>query len=115
MRVFVTGFCTCSLVSLLNEWCSLQPPLTFATGAIPIIFAEHRGWKQVVSVLPFLAILVGTITGAAINTYNQFRYNKIAEKIGKSVVPEARLPPMAFGSVLFTAGMFTTGWTADPR
>jgi len=85
------------------------------TGAIPIIFAEHRGWGQVVSVLPFLAILVGTILGAAINVYNQLRYNRIVKKVGKSVIPEARLQPMAFGSVLFAAGMFTTGWTADPR
>jgi len=94
---------------------SFSTPLIFVTGAIPIIFAEHRGWKQVVSELPFLAILIGTVLGAAINTYNQFRYNTIAEKLGKSVVPEARLPPMAFGSVLFSAGMFTTGWTADPK
>ncbi|KEF60769.1 uncharacterized protein A1O9_02331 [Exophiala aquamarina CBS 119918] len=103
----------CALVALYASFC--YGILYMQLGAIPIIFAEHRGWKQIPSELPFLAILVGTVIGAAINVWNQFRYNKIAHKLEKSVVPEARLPPMAFGSVLFSAGMFTTGWTADPR
>ncbi|KAK5051956.1 hypothetical protein LTR84_002760 [Exophiala bonariae] len=103
----------CGLIALYASFC--YGILYMQLGAIPIIFAEHRGWGQVVSVLPFLAILVGTVLGAAINVYNQFRYNRIVKTSGKNVVPEARLPPMAFGSIMFAAGMFTTGWTADPR
>ena len=81
-------------------------------GAIPIIFAENRHWKQVPSELPFLAIMVGAMSGAAINVYNQLVYNR---KAGGKVAPELRLPPMMFGSFLFAAGLFVTGWTADPR
>lgn len=74
-------------------------------GAIPIIFAENRHWKQVPSELPFLAILVGTIFGAAINVYNQILYNR---KSGGKVCPELRLPPMMLGSVLFSGGELST-------
>lgn len=70
-------------------------------GAIPLIFAEHRGWQQLSSTLPFLALLVGSTIGAAINVYNQLVYNRMAA--GK-VNPELRLPPMMLGSVLFTTG-----------
>ncbi len=81
-------------------------------GAIPIIFGENRHWKLVPSELPFLAIMLGAITGCAINIYNQLVYNR---KAGGKVAPELRLPPMMFGSFLFAAGLFVTGWTADPR
>lgn len=81
-------------------------------GSIPIIFAEHRGWSHVRSALPFLALLVGSSIGAAINVYNQIVYNK---KAAGKVAPELRLPPMMFGSVAFSSGLFITGWTADPQ
>jgi hypothetical protein len=42
------------------------------------------------------------MTGAAINVYNQLIYNK---KAGGKVAPELRLPPMMFGSFLFSAGV----------
>lgn len=35
--------------------------------AIPIQFAEERGWGPVTSELPFLALLLGTILGGAAN------------------------------------------------
>lgn len=70
-------------------------------GAIPIIFEQHRHWKEVPSELPFLAILVGAVTGAGINVYNQLVYNR---KSGGKTSPELRLPPMMFGSFLFSAG-----------
>ncbi|RMZ77281.1 hypothetical protein DV737_g4461, partial [Chaetothyriales sp. CBS 132003] len=81
-------------------------------GAIPIIFYENRGWDLLPSELPFLAIAVGACVGAAINILNQFNYNKQAH--GR-VVPELRLFPMMLGSVIFAAGIFITGWTADPK
>ncbi|KAK6379022.1 hypothetical protein LTS17_006725 [Exophiala oligosperma] len=80
-------------------------------GAIPLIFAEHRGWEQMSSTLPFLALLVGSAIGAGINVYNQLIYNR---KASGKVNPELRLPPMMLGSVVFTSGLFITGWTADP-
>jgi hypothetical protein len=35
--------------------------------AIPIQFAEERHWGPVVSELPFIALLLGTITGGGAN------------------------------------------------
>ena len=117
----------CALVALYASFCygilymmlgesgvflqQLTEDLTYFAGAIPIIFAENRGWKQLPSELPFLAILIGAVTGAIINVFNQLVYNRKAD--GK-VAPELRLPPMMFGSFLFASGLFVTGWTADP-
>ena len=67
------------------------------------------------STLPFLGILVGAIIGCSINAYNQLLYNKVYYAAGNRAVPEARLPPMMLGSVLFCAGQFIMGWTADPQ
>lgn len=84
-------------------------------GGIPIIFRDIRGWSPVVSTLPFLGILVGAILGCAINAYNQLLYNKVYHAAGNRAVPEARLPPMMLGSVLFSAGQFLLGWTSSPH
>jgi len=99
----------CALVALYASFC--YGILYMQLGAIPIIFGENRHWKQVPSVLPFLAIMLGAITGAIINVYNQLVYN---HKAGGKTAPELRLPPMMLGSFLFAAGLFVTGWTADP-
>jgi hypothetical protein len=64
------------------------------------------------SELPFLAILVGAVSGAALNIYNQIIYNR---KSGGKVAPELRLPPMMFGSFLFSSGEFRTGFMARRR
>ncbi|KAL6246854.1 hypothetical protein RBB50_006161 [Rhinocladiella similis] len=100
----------CALVALYASFC--YGILYMQLGAIPIIFSEHRKWKELPSELPFLAILVGAVTGAGINVYNQLVYNR---KSGGKTAPELRLPPMMFGSFLFSAGMFVTGWTAAPK
>ncbi|KIX03113.1 uncharacterized protein Z518_06663 [Rhinocladiella mackenziei CBS 650.93] len=100
----------CFLMALYASFC--YGILYMQLGAIPIIFAEHRHWKPVPSELPFLALMVGAMCGAGINIYNQTVYNRKSE--GK-VVPELRLPPMMLGSVLFSSGLFVTGWTAHPR
>ncbi|KAL3423057.1 MFS multidrug transporter [Phlyctema vagabunda] len=81
--------------------------------AIPIQFAEERGWGPVTSELPFLGILLGAIIGGFMNIMNNSFYTKAFNKAGKAV-PEARLPPMMVGSVFFAAGLFIFGW-ASPR
>ncbi|KAL2411326.1 Efflux pump bik6 [Exophiala dermatitidis] len=100
----------CALVALYASFC--YGILYMQLGAIPIIFAENRHWKQVPSELPFLAIMVGAMIGAGINVYNQLVYNR---KSGGKVCPELRLPPMMLGSFLFSGGLFLAGWTADPK
>jgi hypothetical protein len=103
----------CFLVALYASFC--YGILYMELGGIPIIFGEIRGWSAVSATLPFLGILVGAIIGCSINAYNQLLYNKVYHAAGNRAVPEARLPPMMLGSVLFSAGQFITGWTADPR
>ncbi|PNY22478.1 MFS-type transporter [Tolypocladium capitatum] len=103
----------CFLVALYASFCF--GILYMQLGAIPIVFGELRGWDPLVATLPFLCILVGAILGCAINVYNQTLYNKTYHASGDRAVPEKRLPPMMFGSVLFSAGQFLTGWTAEPR
>lgn len=84
-------------------------------GGVPIIFGEMRGWSAVSATLPFLAIFLGACLGCGINSYNQVLYNKVYHAAGDRAVPEARLPPMMLGSVLFASGQFVMGWTADPK
>ncbi|KAF1961769.1 MFS general substrate transporter [Byssothecium circinans] len=102
----------CFLVALYASFC--YGILYMQLGGIPIIFGEIRGWKPVAATLPFLGILVGAILGAAANVYNQTLYNKAYHRAGNRPIPEMRLPPMMFGSVVFAAGQFIMGWTARP-
>jgi hypothetical protein len=99
----------CFLVALYASFC--YGILYMQLGAIPIIFGEIRGWNPFVAELPFLSILIGAILGCGANVYNQTLYNKAYHAAGNRAVPEKRLPPMMFGSVLFSAGQFLVGWT----
>jgi hypothetical protein len=102
----------CFLISLYASFC--YGILYMQLGAIPIIFRERRGWKEFEATLPFLNILIGAILGCSFNVYNQLLYNKAYHAAGDRPVPERRLPPMMFGSFLFSGGQFLTGWTAGP-
>ncbi|KAI5306184.1 hypothetical protein KEM56_001932 [Ascosphaera pollenicola] len=81
----------------------------------PIVFQEIRGWGQLVGQLPFLALFIGILFGAAINLYNQKFYISRFRANNNRPVPEARLPPMMLGSVFFAAGNFIFGWTSKPH
>ncbi|KAK4553712.1 hypothetical protein LTR86_009210 [Recurvomyces mirabilis] len=81
----------------------------------PIVYLEMRHFSPVVSTLPFLGLFVGVLAAMGINLANQPRYSRIVEENGGRAVPEARLPPMLIGGLLFVIGLFWFGWTADPR
>lgn len=100
----------CFLVALYASF--VYGILYLSLAAFPIVFQEIRGWNQVVGALPFLAYLVGILIGAAINLSNQRYYISRFKANNNRAVPEARLPPMMLGSVLFAAGMFVFGWTS---
>ncbi|KAI9728075.1 MAG: hypothetical protein M1834_007791 [Cirrosporium novae-zelandiae] len=80
--------------------------------AFPIEFEETRGWNQVVGELPFLAIFLGILIGAVLNIVNQKFYVRRLKANNYRPVPEARLPPMMAGSVLFAVGLFIFAWTS---
>lgn len=83
--------------------------------AFPIVFQEVRGWNEIVGALPFLAVLVGVFIAASLNLFNQKYYVKKFHANHDHAVPEARLPPMMLGSIVFASGLFVFAWTADPR
>lgn len=85
----------------------VRPGILYASlEGFEVVFREDRHWSAVPASLPFLALLTGMVFGAAINVLNNKYYSaKLAANQGRSV-PEARLPPMMIGGIVFTAGMF---------
>jgi MFS family permease len=103
----------CFLIAL---YASFVYGILYASFAsFPIEFQEERGWNMVVGALPFLALFVGILIGAAANLLNQKYYLKCYKAAGNKPCPEARLPPMMFGSIFFAAGLFIFAWTSDKR
>ena len=81
--------------------------------AFPIIFEEERGWSPLIGALPFLGLLVGMLFASAVNILNQRFYIAKFKANGNKPVPEARLPPMMIGSIVFAAGCFVLAWTSN--
>ncbi|KAL8919990.1 MAG: hypothetical protein Q9172_004713 [Xanthocarpia lactea] len=103
------------MVTCITLYASFVYGLLYLTLEVfPIVFKEIRGWKLVTSTLPFLALFVGVLCAMAINLTNQPRYMRIVDRNKGKPVPEARLPPMLVGGVLFVIGLFWFGWTANP-
>jgi multidrug resistance protein len=84
-------------------------------GAYPIVFQQVRGWGEGVGGLPFLGVAVGMIIGIVFASWMGNRwYARAAERNGGIAPPEARLPPMFFGSIALPIGMFWFAWTNYP-
>ncbi|KAM3423868.1 hypothetical protein BST61_g1264 [Cercospora zeina] len=81
----------------------------------PIVFRENRGYGIIVATLPFLGLFVGVLCAVGINLANQSYYAKAVARNKGRAAPEARLPPMLVGGILFSGGLFWFGWTADPK
>ncbi|KAI9692484.1 MAG: hypothetical protein M1822_006715, partial [Bathelium mastoideum] len=89
--------------------------LFFQLESFSFVFFQERKYSLVVSTLPLLGLFVGVLCALAINFANQPLYAKAVEQNKGRAVPEARLPPMLVGGVLFSAGLFWFGWTAAPK
>ncbi|KAJ9636862.1 hypothetical protein H2201_006482 [Coniosporium apollinis] len=101
----------CFLVAL---YASFVYGILYASPAsFPIEFEDERGWNQVVGALPFLALFVGMMLAAVASILNQKYYFKRFGQNDNQAVPEACLPPMMFGSVIFAAGLCIFAWTSD--
>ncbi|KAK2678527.1 Major facilitator superfamily [Fusarium oxysporum f. sp. vasinfectum] len=79
-----------------------------------IEYQEVRQWGPVVGTLPFITLLIGILCAAAVNIYNNKYYRRKLMENGYRAVPEARLPPMMLGGIVFTAGQFLFAWTSSP-
>ncbi|PNP39175.1 hypothetical protein TGAMA5MH_08852 [Trichoderma gamsii] len=90
----------------------LSLPFQMLFDPIGFLFSE-RHWNEVQGGLPFLSIILGTIIGSAINISNQKFYIAKLQANNGVPVPEARLPPVILGAVVFAAGNFIFGWTSS--
>jgi DHA1 family multidrug resistance protein-like MFS transporter len=83
--------------------------------AYPISFQKQRGWSNGVGALPFIAILLGIVTGSIlIIVSTKTHFARSLAKNGR-IVPEERLPLMMLGAVLLPIGLFWFAWTSSPR
>lgn len=102
------------IVSVIAVYASFVYALLYMTLEIfPLIFREIHGWKLIPSTLPFISLFVGIVCALSINLGNAYHYDKAVDRLGGKPAPEARLPPMMIGSVLFCVGLFWMGWTAS--
>ncbi|GAA5867110.1 hypothetical protein JCM8547_006242 [Rhodosporidiobolus lusitaniae] len=81
--------------------------------AVPIVFEQNLGWTPVQGSLPFLAVLVGTLTAGLINyLYSSKVFARYLDKHDNRAPPEMRLPPMMLGGILFPTGFMLLGWAS---
>lgn len=101
-RLSTHGRHTVSIRSLTNA-----PGILYANlGGFSIVFEEIRGWGPVTGNLPFLAMLMGMCAAGLMNIYFNKYYFRLYRENGDRSVPEARLPSMMIGGVLFAIGLF---------
>lgn len=89
--------------------------LFFQLEAFAIVYSEQRKYSLVISTLPFLGLFVGVMVAVPLLVAFQPYYKRAVEKNDDKPVPEARLPPLFLGGLLFSTGMFWFGWTAAPN
>lgn len=77
----------------------------------PIVFEDVHHLGTILASCSFLGLFIGVLCALTINLGNQPRYIRAVRASGGKPVPEARLPPMALGGVIFTIGLFWFGWT----
>lgn len=82
--------------------------------AYPIVFYEGYGMSLGVSMLPYFGLIIGQlICCASMVLYFEPRYDVALRANGGKPVPEARLPPMILGGILFPLGLLWFGWSGN--
>ncbi|KAG5417938.1 hypothetical protein I9W82_004266 [Candida metapsilosis] len=97
------------LITLYNAF--IYGMLYLFLTAVPLIFMGKYGWSQGVAELPYISMLLGTLSGGVIVIIFERRYNAAMDRNNGKPIPEERLPPMMIGGVTFTGGMFWLGWS----
>ena len=122
-RSIITKHLSRPLIMLLTEptvtflalYASFVYALLYTTLEVfPLVFQHHRHWPPLTASLSFLPLFIGVLAAVAINLGNQHRYIRISRAHHGRPVPEARMPPVALGGLLFTTGLFWFGFTAEP-
>lgn len=82
--------------------------------AYPIVFYEGYGMALGVSMLPYLGLILGQLLCvASIIFFFEPRYDRALAANGNKPVPEARLPCMALGGILFPLGLLWFSWSGN--
>lgn len=123
VKVFVSRYLTRPFQMLFQEPILLLLTLyiSFVYGflyllfsAYPYSFVKERGYSEAVGALPFIAIFIGILGAAAyISHYTMTTIKTSFEKHG-NIIPEERLLPSIWGSILLVIGCFWFAWTSFP-
>lgn len=82
--------------------------------AYGIVFFEGYRMSLGVSNLPYIGLIVGQLSCvAALVVYYEPRYVKAVMANGGKPVPEARLPPMFVGGIIFPIGLLWFCWSGN--
>ena len=81
--------------------------------AVPMIFIGEYGFTQGVGQLPYISMLVGVFLGGFLSLFLDKKYARTIKENGGKIIPEARLPPMMIGGVIFAIGLFWLGWSGS--
>lgn len=83
--------------------------------ALPIVYQEGRGWNAGVGGLPFLGVMIGTLSGTAYIFYDNKRYIHTQKRHNGNAPPESRLPPCMLSAVSIPIGLIWFAWTNSPE
>lgn len=99
------------LISLYNAF--VYGILYLMLSAYPVIFAEGYRMHGGVAELPYLGMVIGMLAGGVFTFAMEGNYLKALKANNYKPVPEARLPPLFFGSFAFPIGIFWLFWTGN--
>ncbi|KAK4058635.1 GTPase-activating protein [Microbotryomycetes sp. JL221] len=85
--------------------------------SFPLVFEMGYGWQLGISTLPYLSLLVGSFIGyAGFCIWNRVYFMPrflAAEREGRKLPPEHRLPPAMIGGFCYPICLFWFGWSAN--
>ncbi|THH21322.1 hypothetical protein EW146_g219 [Bondarzewia mesenterica] len=108
IRPFEMLFTEPVLIFMTLYLCLIYMLLYLFFFAYPIVFQGLHGFSDGLTGLCFLSILVGILISLVLMHFWTKLYLKLFHEHG----PEARLPPMMFGSLLLPVSLFIFAWTS---
>ncbi|KAG8631414.1 hypothetical protein KVT40_000554 [Elsinoe batatas] len=100
---------------IFTAYMSLSYGILYLTFVMyPFAFVSVRGWDPIPGSLPFLGLFIGICIACIIIAMHSLLYVRPRLLSRGRLQPEDRLPPMIFGSVCLTGGLFWFAWTSSP-
>jgi DHA1 family multidrug resistance protein-like MFS transporter len=79
--------------------------------AYPIVFQEIHGFSGGIGGLPYFGMILGMIIAGIFIVLDQPNYTKKLAANNNVPIPEWRLPPVIYGGISFSLGLFWFGWS----